>query len=118
MLSGKMCGASRRILHATIFIALLNPASATVTKKQNLVFQPSSVFVVGPGSILSVRHLNLPFIKPFYAVRYKLDSGELIEVWTPADGIILLKGMHGILTYSSYPEKIVNFVPLGEKPPQ
>ena len=44
-----------------------------------------------------------------YAVKYETDGGELIEVWTPGKDVLVLEGMHGLLTYSSHPEKILNF---------
>ena len=59
--------------------------------------------------MLSVHLLDLPFMKPHYAVKYRTDSGEIIEVWTPGKGILVLEGMHGILTYSTHPEKILSF---------
>lgn len=71
--------------------------------------QPAAVFTVGPGTIISVRILDLPFVEPRYAVRYRTDDGELIEVWQPGRNILLVKGMHGLLTYSTHPERILRF---------
>ena len=44
-----------------------------------------------------------------YAVKYKTDDGQLIEVWSPGKNMLLLEGMHGELTYSTHPERILNF---------
>ena len=45
-----------------------------------------TVFIVGPGTVVSVHLLDLPYVEPHYAVKYKTDGGELIEVWTPGKG--------------------------------
>ena len=42
-------------------------------------------------------------------VKYKTDRGELIEVSTAGNDVFVLEGMHGILTYSTHPEKILSF---------
>ena len=52
---------------------------------------------------------GLTFIKAQYAVKYKTDGGELIEVWTPGKDVLVLEGMHGIMTFSTRPEKILSF---------
>lgn len=44
-----------------------------------------------------------------YAVKYKTDDGQLIEVWSPGKNMLLLEGMHGELTYSTHPERILDF---------
>ena len=56
----------------------------------------------------------MPFVGAHYAVRYRTDDGELIEVWEPGRNLLLVKGMHGLLTYSTHPERILRFrvVPL------
>ncbi len=80
-----------------------------------MIAQPQTTFVAGPGTIISVHRLDLPFAKLYYAVKYKLDNGDVIEVWTPANGVLLLEGMHGILTYSRYPERVIKFNQIGPK---
>lgn len=71
--------------------------------------QPATIFTVGPGTIISVRILDLPFVEAHYAVQYKTDDGELIEVWHAGRNVFLVKGMHGMLTYSTRPERILRF---------
>jgi hypothetical protein len=108
----------RKILHAAFLVALLNPTWGKATTELPLVRQPSAVFIVGPGTVLSVHLLDLPFIEPHFAVKYKIDGGELIEVWHPGKDIPVLEGMHGILTYSTHPEMILNFRVVAQKPDQ
>jgi hypothetical protein len=101
----------RQILCAAFFLASLNSACGEATTKLPLAREPSTILVVGPGTIVSVHRMTIPFTEPYYAVKYKTDGGELIEVWTPAAGILVLEGMHGELTYSTHPERILNFRP-------
>jgi hypothetical protein len=105
----------KTILRAAVLVTLLNPAWGKATTKLPLSRNPCSVFIIGPGTIVSVDQLNLPFIELHYAVKYKTDDGPLIEVWTPRKGIVLLEGMYGELTYSTHPERILNFRPVGRK---
>ena len=105
----------KKILRAAFLVTLLNPAWGKATTKLPLGRNPCSVFIVGPGTIVSVDQLDLPFIELHYAVKYKTDDGQLIEVWAPGKGIVLLEGMHGELTYSTHPERILNFRPVGRK---
>jgi hypothetical protein len=99
----------KKILCAAFLLALLNPAWGEATTKPPLVRKPSTTFIVGPGTIVSVHRMDVPFAGAYYEVKYKTDGGELIEVWTPTTGILLLEGMHGELTYSTDPERILNF---------
>jgi hypothetical protein len=99
----------RKLLQTMALIACLTPAWGKETLKLPVFRQPSTVFVVGPGTVMTVHLLQLPFLEPHYAVKYKTDSGELIEVWTPRKDILVVDGMHGILTYSINPERILNF---------
>jgi len=103
---------TRKTLGVAFLVALLNPAWSKPTTKLPLVRKPSTVFVVGPGTIVSIDQIPLPFTEPYYAVKYKTDDGDLIELWTPGMGILVLKGMHGELTYSTHPERILNFRPV------
>ena len=98
------------------FDCVLTPAWGKETLELSFLRQPSTVFVVGPGTVVTVHLLQLPFLSPHYAVKYKTDSGELIEVWTPRKGILVLEGMYGILTYSTNPKRILNFRVVEQKP--
>jgi len=98
-----------KILQIVALTACLTPAWGKSTSELPFVPQLSTVSIVGPGTVLSVHLLDLPFIKARYAVQYKTDGGELIEVWTPGKDVLVLEGMHGILTYSTHPEKILSF---------
>jgi len=71
--------------------------------------QPVSSFTIGPGTIVSVRVLDLPFGKARLIVSYKTDTGDTLEVSQPTDEILLLTGMHGFLTYTTHPERVINF---------
>jgi hypothetical protein len=98
-----------KLLQIVALTACLTPAWGKATSELSFIRQPSTVSIVGPGTVVSVRLLDLPFIKPHYAVKYKTDVGELIEVWTPGKDVFVLEGMHGMLTYSTHPERILNF---------
>jgi hypothetical protein len=105
----------RKLLHIVAVAACLTPAWGKATSELSLIRQPSTVYIVGPGTVLSVHLLDLPFIQPHYVVKYKTDGGELIEVWTPRKDVLVLEGMHGILTYSTNPEKILSFRVIDQK---
>ena len=98
-----------KLLQIVALTPRLTPAWGKPTSELSVIRQPSTVSIVGPGTVLSVHFLDLPFVKPHYVVRYKTDGGELIEVWTPGKDVLVLEGMHGILTYSTHPEKILSF---------
>ena len=99
----------REILCAALLATLLNPAWGEGTTKLPLWRDPCTVFIIGPGTIVSVHRLDLPFMDVHYAVKYKTDDGRLIEVWSPEKNMLLLEGMHGELTYSTHPERILDF---------
>ena len=99
----------RTTLQLFLMVVCLNAAWGKATTVRAALQQPRTVFVVGPGTILSVHFMDLPFVDPYYAIRYRTDSGDLIEVWTHGGQIVLLEGMHGMLSYSNHPERIVNF---------
>jgi hypothetical protein len=99
----------KKVLCAAFLFASLNSACGKATTKLPLVRKPSTIFIVGPGTIVSVHRIALPFAEPYYAVKYQTDGGDLIEVWTPGSGILVLEGMRGELTYSTHPERILNF---------
>jgi len=98
-----------KLFQIVALTACLTPAWGKATSELSFIRHPSTVFIVGPGTVVSVHLLDLPLIKPYYAVKYKTDGGELIEVWTPGKDVLVLEGMHGILTYSTQPEKILSF---------
>jgi len=99
----------RKILCATLLITLLKPTWGRATTKLPSWRNPCTVFIIGPGTIVSVRRLDLPFMKAHYAVKYRTDDGQLIEVWSREKNMLLFEGMHGELTYSTHPERILNF---------
>ena len=101
----------RKILCAALLATLLKPAWGEATTNTNCPYgeSPCTVFIIGPGTIVSVHRLDLPFMEAHYAVKYKTDDGQLIEVWSPGKNMLLLEGMHGELTYSIHPERIINF---------
>jgi hypothetical protein len=98
-----------KLLQIVVLMACLPQAWGKSTSELSFIRQPSTVSTVGPGTVLSVHLLDLPFVKSRYAVKYKTDDGELIEVWTPGTDVLMVEGMHGILTYSTHPEKILGF---------
>jgi hypothetical protein len=100
---------TRKLLQMACLAACLTPAWATTTLKLPVMPQPSTVFVVGPGTVVSVHRLDVPFVGPRYVVKYKTDDGQLIEVWHPGKDIPVLEGMHGTLTYSIHPEMVRSF---------
>jgi hypothetical protein len=99
----------RKVLQMACLAACLTPAWARTTLESSVIRQPSTVFIVGPGTVVSVHLLDMPFIGPHYVVKYKTDDGELIEVWHPGKDIPVLEGMHGMLTYSTHPEMVRSF---------
>ena len=99
----------RKILCAALLVTLLNPAWGEATTKLPLWRNPCTVFIIGPGTVISVHRLDLPFTEAHYAVKYKTDGGQLIEVWSPGKTMLLLEGMYGKLTYSTHPERILDF---------
>ncbi len=98
-----------KLLQIAALTAYLTPAWGKATSELSFVRQPNTVSIVEPGTVVSVDLLDSPFIKPHYAVKYKTDGGELIEVCTPGKDVLVLEGMHGMLTYSTHPEKILSF---------
>jgi hypothetical protein len=98
-----------KLLHIVALTACLTPAWSKSSSELSFIRRPCTVSIVGPGTVLSVHLIDLPFIKPHYAVKFKTDGGELIEVWTHGKDVLVLEGMHGILTYSTQPEKILSF---------
>ena len=104
-----------KLLQIVALTACLTPAWGKATLEVSFIRQPGTVFIVGPGTVVSVHVLDLPFVEPHYAVKYKTDGGELIEVWTPGKDVLVVEGMHGILTYSTHPERILSFRVVGQE---
>jgi hypothetical protein len=73
--------------------------------------QPNFTYTVGPGMIVSLRLLDLPIGQSRCVVTYQTDAGEIFEIRhrRPKDEFLLLKGMHGFLTYTTNPEQIIQF---------
>lgn len=106
----------RKLLQIMALAACLKLAWGKETLELSFFRQPSTVAVAGPGTVVTVHLLQLPFIEAHYAVKYETDAGELIEVWTPRKDVLVVEGMYGILTYSTNPERILNFRVVGQKP--
>ena len=80
------------------------------TEHPNPISQPKWTFTVGPGTIVSVHALDVAFVGRCYVVKYKTERGEVIEIRDLRHGNIpVIAGMHGLLTYSTNPETILNF---------
>lgn len=78
--------------------------------------QPNWTFTVGPGTVIAVHALDVAFVGRCYIVRYKTEGGEVIEIRDLRRSIPLLQGMHGLLTYSTNPEMILNFQVVEDRP--
>lgn len=79
------------------------------TARPSHISQPNWIFTIGPGTVIAVHALDVAFIGRCYTVRYKTESGEIVEIRHLRHDIPVLEGMHGLLTYSSSPEMIINF---------
>src|SRR5215469_1004696 len=91
-----------------LFLATLPPASATISWEPAHVPNIQPLVTVGPGTVISLRRLDLPFSRQIYVVKYRTDAGSIIEVWHQGT-LEIIPGMHGILTYSQHPEQITSF---------
>jgi hypothetical protein len=99
----------RKLLQMACLAVFLTPAWAKTTLELSVIRQPCTISTVGPGTVVSVHLLDVPFTQPHYVIKYKTDDGELIEVWHPGRNLPVLEGMHGMLTYSSHPEMVRSF---------
>jgi len=99
----------RKLLQMACLAVCLTPACAKTTLESSTIRQPCTIFIVGPGTVISVHLVDVPFTEPHYVVKYKTDDGELIEVWHPGRDLPVLEGMHGMLTYSAHPEMVRSF---------
>ena len=100
---------SRKLIPIIFLILCLTSLWGKTTSEMRFVRQPSAAFTVGPGTVISVHVLDMPFGGRRYAIKYRTDGGEVIEVWHPANYSPVLVGMYGMLTYSKNPEMILNF---------
>jgi hypothetical protein len=99
----------RKLIQMACLAVCLTPAWAKTTSEVSVFRQLCTIFIAGPGTVVSVHLLDIPFIEPHYVVKYKTDDGELIEVWHAGRDLPLREGMHGMLTYSTHPEMICSF---------
>ena len=93
----------RTTLQLFLMVVCLNAAWGKATTARTALQQPRTVFVVGPGTILSVHFMDLPFVAPYYAIRYRTDDGELIEVCDSrgADCVVGGDAWNALLLYPS-----------------
>jgi hypothetical protein len=83
-------------------------AAATTAPARQPIPPPSSVVTVGPGTVISVRVLDLAFAGKYFVVTYGTDRGGIIEVWHRGK-LVVVPGMHGMMTYGTNPETILDF---------
>jgi len=95
-----------------VVLAFIPLAEATATLKHRFIPDIQSTVTVGPGTVISVSRLDLPFVGEAYDIEYKPDNGDKIELWHQGS-LIIVQGMHGMLTYSHTPEHVINFRVLG-----
>ncbi len=85
------------------------PALARPALHLIVIRQPATIFTIRTGMVISVRALDLPFVGKRCIIEYRSDNGELIELWNPDPNLLLINGMHGMLTYSTHPERVLQF---------
>jgi hypothetical protein len=95
-------------LYLLLVISVVQAVAATTTPARQSIPQPSSVVTVGPGTIISVRVLDLAFAGKYFVVTYGTDRGGIIEVWHRGK-LVVVPGMHGMMTYGTNPETILDF---------
>lgn len=91
-----------------LVISVFQTAAATTAPMRQPIAQPSSVVTVGPGTVISVRVLDLAFVGRYFVVKYGTDCGGVIEVWHRGK-LVVVPGMHGMMTYGTDPETILDF---------
>ena len=96
------------LLGLSLLFVCLCPAWCKQAPEARLIPGLINVVTVGPGTVISVHALDLPFSEPCYVVKYKTDEGRVLEIWHHGE-LSVMQGMHGILTYSSRPEMILHF---------
>jgi hypothetical protein len=87
---------------------LFSAAAASRAPAHGAIPPVSTVVTLGPGTVVSIRILDLPFVDKCYVVKYRTDEGRLVEIWHHGQ-LSVLPGMHGMLTYSNSPEMILQF---------
>lgn len=92
----------------SLLIVCLCPAWAKPVPESRSIPRLVNVVTVGPGTVVSIQALDLPFAEKCYVVKYKTDKGRVLEIWHHGE-LSVMQGMHGILTYSSSPEMILGF---------
>jgi hypothetical protein len=95
-------------LYISLLIVCLCPAWAKPVPAWRSIPGLVNVVTVGPGTVVSIQALDLPFSEKCYVVKYKTDKGRVLEIWHHGE-LSVMQGMHGILTYSSSPEMILGF---------
>ncbi len=98
----------RTLLCVGLLSVLFHMAWASRTPGHGTIPPFSGVVTVGPGTVVSIRALDLPFTDKCYVVKYRTDEGKLVEIWHHGE-LPVLPGMHGMVTYSYSPEMIVQF---------
>jgi len=106
-----MKNCSKFLVTILLLVYVLTSGSGATSDSPNKLAprEPNWVFIAGPGTVISVRLRDLPFIKPQYVVKFKTDSGELIELFHHGSSAPVVQGMHGTLVYSTHPDKVVEF---------
>jgi hypothetical protein len=108
-MSKKLKTACLTVCLITVLSPAWGKAAFNLSQAGALVRQPEWVFTVGPGTIVSVHIVSLPFIAPYYVVQFKTDEDQFIEMRHFGGEIPLFDGMHGMLDYSVHPERILGF---------
>lgn len=106
----------KRALQVAILSLCVATAWGLPRERVSRIAQPNWTFTVGPGTVIAVRALDVAFVGRCYIVRYRTERGEVIEIRDLRRSIPLLQGMHGLLTYSTNPEMILNFQVVENKP--
>jgi len=99
----------KRALQIAILSLSVASAWGLPAEHPNHISRPNWTFTVGPGTIIAVHAVDVPFAGRYYTVRYRTEKGELIEVRNLRQNPPVIEGMHGLLTYSTSPEMILNF---------
>jgi hypothetical protein len=98
----------RTLLCLALLPGLFTLAWATRAPMRGAIPAVSTIVTLGPGTVVSIRILDLPFTDKCYVVKYRTDEGSLVEIWHHGE-LSVLPGMHGMLTYSNSPEMILQF---------
>jgi len=100
----------KRVLQVVALCLFVVSAWGLPTERDHHSSQPRWTFTVGPGTVVAVHALDVAFVGRCYIVKYQTERGEIIEIRDlQHKGTPVLEGMHGLLTYSTNPEMILNF---------